>query len=173
MRQLYFIALIVPLGLSSLACEMKNPNADRMKDLFLPPAAYLVGANPTTVTAADFNRDGNLDIITTNVEDDSLSFLQGNGDGTFRDEVKIRVGSQPRTLAVGDFNGDGKLDIALNLIGNTTEVVIMLGQGDGSFKEGEHYPTEYPPLSIAAADFNHDHKLDLVVAVRADKINWS
>jgi hypothetical protein len=37
---------------------MKNPNADRMKDLFLP-RPHMVGANPTTVTAADFNRDGN------------------------------------------------------------------------------------------------------------------
>ncbi|HXC62097.1 MAG TPA: VCBS repeat-containing protein, partial [Nitrospiria bacterium] len=119
---LHFLALITLLDLSA-SCERKNPNADRMKDLFLSPSEYLVGANPTSVTAADFNRDGNLDLITTNVGDDSLSFLQGNGDGTFQNEVKIQVGNQPRTLAVGDFNEDGKLDLALSLIGNDSEVV--------------------------------------------------
>ena len=70
-----FLVFIILLGLSSSACEMKNPNVPPMKDLFLPPAEYLVGANPTTVTIADFNRDGKLDIIVGDVWYEAGTFV--------------------------------------------------------------------------------------------------
>jgi hypothetical protein len=45
---------------------------------------YSVGYAPRSVTVADLNGDGNPDIVTANLGDNTVSVLLGNGDGTFR-----------------------------------------------------------------------------------------
>ena len=62
------LVFLILLDFSMVACERPNPNAARIKDLFLSQSDYPVGTNPTTVNAVDLNHDGNLDLITTNVE---------------------------------------------------------------------------------------------------------
>src|SRR6058998_4407070 len=75
------------------------------KDAYVPPdlfylfTSYAVGKNPTSVTTADFNKDGFTDLITTNIGNNSLSVLLGNGDGTFKDQVQIEAAREPRALA--------------------------------------------------------------------------
>jgi FG-GAP-like repeat len=49
---------------------------------------------PSGLAAADFNRDGNLDLLETNREG-TLNVLLGNGDGTFQDPVALRPGVTP------------------------------------------------------------------------------
>jgi hypothetical protein len=44
-----------------------------------------VGALPVSLTAGDFDEDGNQDVVVANVGSFSLSVLFGNGNGTFRD----------------------------------------------------------------------------------------
>ena len=89
------------------------------KDAYVPPdllylfASYQVGKNPTSVTTADFNQDGFTDLITTNIGNNSLSVLLGNGDGTFKDQVQIEAAREPRALALNDYNGDGRVDVAV------------------------------------------------------------
>jgi hypothetical protein len=55
--------------------------------------------------AADFNGDGNLDILTNNGE---IAF--GRGDGTFYAPSPYSLAMGP-SIGVGDFNGDGGADI--------------------------------------------------------------
>src|SRR5215218_1544934 len=47
---------------------------------------YPVGSTPTTVTNADFNGDGKMDLAAQNGGDNTVSVLLGNGDGTFPEE---------------------------------------------------------------------------------------
>jgi hypothetical protein len=116
---------------------------------------------------ADFNGDGNLDLITAaNVP---LYFFAGHGDGSF---------AAPQTLSssngffsemvVGDFNGDKKLDfVGVNPgASGISGVGFFAGDGNGGFTE-QFYPLQTflnSPNSIDAADFNGDGKLDLVLA---------
>lgn len=158
-----------------LACSLILAWGCTPSDPFDPPdpfyyfASYPVGKNPTTVTTADFNSDGFTDIVTTNISSNTLSLLFGNGDGTFREQVQLRVCQEPRALVTNDFNLDGHPDMALACSGSD-QVSILLGHGNSRFEEGSQYPVHRTPVAIATDDVNGDQKPDLVVALRNDKL---
>ena len=124
---------------------------------------YAVGTNPTSVTAGDFNRDGNPDLAVANSDSDNVSVLIGNGDGTFGGRVDYTVGTWPVSVAAGDFNRDGKTDLAVaNAMSNN--ISILTGNGDGTFIAAANYTVGSVPYSVTAGDFNRDGKPDLAVA---------
>jgi len=122
---------------------------------------YTTDTNPAGIVAADFNKDGKLDLVVAN-NVGSVSVLLGKGDGTFQSAVNYSVGGAPiGSIGVADFNGDGNLDFAVADGGNNA--VIFLGNGDGTFQPGA--PTSATSTSFGAAvgDFNQDGRLDLAI----------
>jgi hypothetical protein len=98
----------------------------------MPP--ILLGTSPKAIVAADFNGDGILDLAIANGSSNSVSLLLGNGDGTFKDELRFPTGqSGLDALFLGDFNGDGHPDLA-SVAFDTTEVFVLLGNDGGSFQ---------------------------------------
>ncbi len=71
---------------------------------------YLTGVAPTSVTTGDFNKDTNPDVAIANHNDNSISVLIGNGDGTSQDQIIYTVGIFPRSTTVGVFKSIEKLD---------------------------------------------------------------
>lgn len=129
---------------------------------FNKAASYSLGTtgkDPDSIGAADFNHDGNLDLVTANWDSNTVSVLLGNGDGTFKTAVNYAANDTPYGIAIGDFNGDGNLDFAS--VGSS--VMLFLGNGDGTFQPQINIPST-GGLSVAAGDFNGDGKLDLVFA---------
>lgn len=100
------------------------------------------GANATTALAAD----GNIDIVTANSADDSVTILYGNGagsfgsgeryplDGTISATIPVpgtvglpslpRTGVEPSKVAIADINGDGVLDILTADQGTSTVSIL-------------------------------------------------
>ncbi|MGA2742533.1 MAG: VCBS repeat-containing protein, partial [Bryobacteraceae bacterium] len=79
------------------------------------PASIVSEGNPTgiaTVTAADLNGDGHLDLVAirSTLNGDETLVLLGNGDGTFQKPTAYSMGG-PVVLGTADFNGDHKIDI--------------------------------------------------------------
>jgi hypothetical protein len=114
-----------------------------------------------TMTTADFNGDGKLDLgfsLGLNV-----AILFGNGNGTFQNPVEYPVPAGGY-IVEGDFNGDGKPDVAVagTLQGNGY-VSVLMNSGDGTFQNAVNYSVSGEVQALAAADINGDGKLDLVV----------
>ena len=132
-------------------------------------------AAPTTDTtgyagtgvAADVDRDGTLDALTTYWDGygSYLYFQHGNGDGTFVLNsyfvtLNYYSGGIP---VVGDFNGDGKLDVAVAGY-ESNFVAVLLGNGDGTFQKEVDYPISGSGWASVVADINGDGKLDSLTA---------
>ena len=64
-------------------------------NLFYPPVNYDVGDGNYTAAIGDLNKDSAADLAVVNSEDDDVSVLLGNGDGTFQSAVNYGAGDYP------------------------------------------------------------------------------
>jgi hypothetical protein len=152
------------LGILSAFLSAADLRAASVAPSFAPVVSYGVGHGGNWVVTADFNGDGKPDLALANIDDQSVSVLLGNGDGTFQAPVKTAV-MHPTALAVGDFNGDGKPDLAVAMAQATNYgwVSVLLGNGDGTFQAAVNVAADRSD-SLAVADFNGDGKPDLAIA---------
>ena len=140
------------------------------------------GFFPTALAAADFNKDGHIDLAVADKGNNTVSIFLGNGDGTFQPRTDYAVGSSPVWISPADLSGDGILDLAVAANGatNTSDtgnvVSILLGQtgsngtATGTFAAGSQrdFPAGNGPVSIAVGDYNVDGVADLAVADQGD-----
>ena len=131
------------------------------KGNFTLTSTLTVGYFPNLVFTGDFNGDGKLDLVVTDIYSNTLSVLLGDGNGNFTLVSSPVLDSWPDGVAVGDFNGDGKLDLAA--VGVFGDLWILLGDGTGNFNLVSSTDLCSWPQYVAVGDFNGDGKLDLAV----------
>ena len=86
-----------------------------------------VAADPYYLTIGDFNRDGNLDIISAN-SNATVGVLLGTGSGTFGAATYYPVDSGAIFANVGDINGDDRVDISAVTANGLS--VLLSGQSE-------------------------------------------
>ena len=123
------------------------------------------------MAVADFNGDGHLDIVTANSTAGTVSFLAGNGNGTFAAKVDTpvagsAVGGGPLKVRVANFTGTNKADLLCLLSpGGTGDATILLGQGNGTFQNVQPISTGGATRSaLAVGDLNGDGLTDVVLS---------
>jgi hypothetical protein len=150
---------------------------------FEPVVTYSSGGvTAVSVTAADVNDDGKLDLLvanqcaTSSCVNGSVGVLLGNGSGTFQAAVAYSSGGLYASgIAAADLAGNGKLDLvvtnfcAMNPCGNYPysdgTVGVLPGNGDGTFQPVVLYDSGGASTSsVALADVNGDGKLDILTA---------
>jgi hypothetical protein len=130
---------------------------------FAEQATFATGSLTAAATFGDLNGDGKADLAAVNSDDDTVSVLLGNGDGTFQDQTVYGAGEIPISLTIGDVNGDGQLDLITANYGGSS-VSVLLGNGDGTFQEQQTFTAPDVANSAALGDLNGDGRPDLAVA---------
>jgi hypothetical protein len=112
---------------------------------------------PGSVTSADFDNDGKLDLA---VGMDKVYFYKGAGDGTFSAAGSFSLGT-PNSVGVrvGDFNADGKVDLAAN---DGLNLFVLWNNGGFKFSKVLLKSTKYG-IGATPVDVNQDHFTDLLV----------
>jgi hypothetical protein len=126
----------------------------------------------TDISAADFNLDGNTDLIMTNnlgyaaQPTNAARLILGNGNGGFGSPVNFGVGASPVDLEVKDFNNDGRADVAVVSFAATDNLVALINNGAGGFVPTTPISLTSPSSSakLVALDFNRDCATDLAVS---------
>jgi hypothetical protein len=138
---------------------------------FQKAQTYNLGMTALSVTAADVNGDGKLDLLVAD-GGSTLGVSLGKGDGTFPPAQTYNSGGwRTYAIVVGDLNADGHLDLVAtsSCVSNTDcthgVVAVLPGNGDGTFRAAQSYDSGGADArAVALADVNGDRNLDLIVA---------
>jgi hypothetical protein len=124
------------------------------------------------IERADFDGDGNLDVVLTDPDSGpaSVAVLLGNGDCTFAEEDTEASGGtggfEPFDLAVADFDRDGSPDVAVtNQESSNVRIFLNDGTGDLTATDTVQTGAGSGPTGIDAGNFDGDRDADLAVAL--------
>jgi hypothetical protein len=127
---------------------------------FAAAGSYATIPTPLSIAAADLDTDGRTDLALATADQNTVSVLLNQSDGTLTTHV-YEAGDNPGALVLADLDGDGRLDLAVANLGGP--VSVLMGLEGGHFTPPVSYPASASPASIAAADLDGDSDIDLAV----------
>ena len=124
-------------------------------------------ATVDAVETGDFNGDGWVDVVGTNLNGNRSVFFFNDGTGNFVEQQNVSTGGEyPSFMRSGDFDGDGDLDVVV--AHQTSHNLVMLdNDGTGTFSVGQSYPLG-DVSQFSAVDWNRDGVMDMVATGNQD-----
>jgi hypothetical protein len=144
-----------------------------------PGKIFNVGKRPyERLRAADFDKDGTMDVVTTDLDQNAVTILLGDaGAGGGFTEVfgsPFAAGAAPWAVEIDDVNKDGNLDLVVIPYAPDVKdpkqvgMTVLLGDGRGGFTTMRGSPFSLAgcggPDRIVVGDLNGDGVRDVVVS---------
>ena len=129
----------------------------------------------TSVSAADVDGDGDLDVLSSSRADDKIAWYENTtGTGTFSTEKVIDASAvEAKCVTTGDVDGDGDLDV---LSSSRTDMVIVWYE-NLSIHRSALFPQQSIistvadfPVDITTADVDGDGDMDALAAFNNDNL---
>jgi hypothetical protein len=139
-----------------------------------PGSPLSFGVFPESISVADLDDDGDLDLAVTDIYAMGVDLLMNQGGGRFTASgfAPVRA-SYPRGIATADFDGDGRPDLAVGS-NNSSAISVVLGEEGGGMREIDESPlhvTVGVTQSIVTGDLNGDGLVDLAaVDFQGDRV---
>lgn len=120
-----------------------------------------VAAGADSVTGADLDGDGDLDVLSASSLDDTIAWYENNGSENFNRHVISSTSDGAAFVATADVDGDGDLDV---LTASTNDDTLAWYENDGheAFTQRIIDFRASGASSIAAADMDGDGDLDIL-----------
>jgi dipeptidyl aminopeptidase/acylaminoacyl peptidase len=77
--------------------------------------------------AADFDRDGDVDVLVASAVERTITMVRNRGDGSFATPLSIAAGGTPVEMVVADMNDDGWLDLVT--VDSDGSLAVRLNRG--------------------------------------------
>jgi hypothetical protein len=152
--------LVASLGIAAL---LGNPDGTFGAPMYS-------GGSGMWMVAADFDRDGHLDVASVGKNFPSsgiprtVDVYRGNGDGSFAPPQYMFVSDNGvRAISTGDLNGDGWPDLVIGE-SDARALHVYLNQGDLTFAAAARMFIEVGPAATAVADIDGNGMLDVLTA---------
>lgn len=129
---------------------------------FAPVVTYPAVQFARCLAAADFDRDGVLDLALGAFGTSNVMLYRGVGNGTFLPAVPRTNTAGGVSIAAADMNLDGRVDIVTATQGNA--ITVMLGNGDLTFQTPTSRTVTPSVQYLIVADFNADGRPDVAVS---------
>ena len=115
-----------------------------------------------SVSPADVDGDGDLDVVATDPEAGTLIIIENNS-GAFGDFLTFESGRRAFMVASDDMDQDGDPDaVVANADGNN--IAILFNDGSGNFTRTARTAVGSRPVAVALADLNGSGHLDVAVS---------
>ncbi|CAH2572323.1 Dentin sialophosphoprotein [Planktothrix rubescens] len=138
----------------------------------------LTGVSYSSVTTADFDNDGDTDILLTGRDSSNnriSKIYSNNGSGGFSENTNVSLtGVSSSSVTTADFDKDGDTDILLTGrdISNNRISKIYSNNGSGGFSENTNISlTGVSSSSVTTADFDKDGDTDILLTGRDSSVN--
>ena len=147
----------------------RNSGTGSVAGIFSPKIDLPVGQATFDLHAADFDGDGQLDLMAVNYSESTVSIFRNistNGVIAFAPKIDFAVSAGPHNSTVGDIDGDGKLDLIVT--GWSQGKICILRNVSGpegiNFAPAVEFATLAEPHGVGVQDLDGDGKPDVVVA---------
>ncbi len=126
--------------------------------------AYNLPVEKAALAAADFDNDGDIDLV--GAGEPQITIFLNDGSGRLTASSQAPGGAQPDGFALADLDEDGDIDIAI-ANHDTDHLTLLLGDGEGGFHPAANSPLRVSvsphPHVVQAEDIDLDGHLDLAV----------
>jgi hypothetical protein len=153
--------LVVTNGLNSVGTLMNLGNR-----VFGQMRFYTVGSGTSALAAADFDQDGDQDVVVAKEDDRGVGFLENLGNGSLSLRiVTLFLEDRPGRLLISDLDLNGLPDV-LVAFPTVGKIAVLLNLGGWIFSPPVRFMPALEPYAIGVGDFNEDDIPDLLTLDR-------